>query len=128
VTEVTSRIEREASSSMTRYVVTTTGVLLAAGALLSLLFRGPRDAWAIWLSALVALAVQLAAHALGRIAGQTGGLVARMGVGALVRFLALVVYALLVALVFKLPVVAALISMAAFFFLTTLIEPLLTKS
>jgi len=112
---------------MTRYAVATAGALLIAGALFSLAFRGPRDATAIWTSALVALVVQLAAHALGRLAGQRGGLMARMGIGALVRFLALVVYALLVALVFKLPLVAALISVAAFFFLTTLIEPLLTR-
>ena len=112
---------------MTRYAVATAGVLAIAGALLSLAFRGPRDATAIWITAVVALVVQLAAHGLGRLAGKRGGLTARMGTGALVRFLALVAYAFLVALVFKLPVVAALISMAAFFFLTTLIEPLLTK-
>ena len=37
------------------------------------------------------------------------------------------VYALLVAKVFMIPLVAALISLAAFFFLSTLIEPLLIK-
>jgi hypothetical protein len=117
------------SGVMTRYTVATVGVLLVAGALLSFVFRGPRDAAAIWLSALVALVVQLVAFGLGRFVGQgPGGLMARLGTGALVRFMTLVVYALVVALVLKLPVVAALISMAAFFFLTTLIEPLLIKS
>ena len=52
---------------------------------------------------------------------------ARMGVGALLRLLTLVVYALLAAKVFTMPLVAALISLAAFFFLSTLIEPLLIK-
>jgi hypothetical protein len=51
-----------------------------------------------------------------------------MGTGAILRLLTLVVYAILVAKVFMLPLVAALISLAAFFFLSTLLEPLLIKS
>ena len=52
----------------------------------------------------------------------------RDSTGALLRFLAIIVWALLVAKVIMLPVTAALLSMAAFFFLTSLIEPLLIKS
>jgi hypothetical protein len=105
----------------------TVGVVLVSGMLLSLAFHGPGDAQAIWLSGAVAVAVQLTAFSLSRLAG-AGNLMARMGTGMLVRFVALVVYALVVAFLLKLPDVAALVSLATFFFLSTLIEPLLIKS
>jgi hypothetical protein len=110
-----------------RYAGATVGVIVVVGALLCLIFRGPGDAAAIWISAAVAVAVQLAASSLGRLAGHNN-VMARMGTGAILRLLTIVVYALLVAKVIMLPLVAALVSIAAFFFLTTLIEPLLIKS
>ena len=110
-----------------RYAVATVAVVLVVGALLSLAFRGPGDAGAIWLSAGIAVAVQLAAASLARIAGANNNLMARMGTGALLRLLTVVVYAILAAKVIGLPLVAALISLAVFLFLSTLIEPLLIK-
>jgi hypothetical protein len=111
----------------TRYSLATIGLVLVLGALFSLGFRGPGDLKAIWFSAAIAIGVQLAASALGRASGPHN-VMARMGTGALLRFLAIIVWALLVAKVIMLPVTAALLSMAAFFFLTSLIEPLLIKS
>ena len=112
----------------TRYLVAIVAVVVIAGAFLSLAFRGPGDMTAVWVSAAVALAVQVAAFAVTRSVGGGGGnLVTKMGTGALLRFLALVVYAVLTATVLHLPLVAALISIATFFFLTTLIEPLLIR-
>jgi hypothetical protein len=105
----------------------TVGLALLAGALLSLVFRGPGDRPAVWVSAAVAVAVQLAAFKVSHAAGRVS-LVARMGAGALVRFFALVAYALLVALALKLPPVAALVSLVTLFFLSTLLEPLLIKT
>ena len=110
----------------TRYVLAVLAVVVIAGAFLSLAFRGPGDMVAVWISAAVALGVQVAAFAVSRSVGQ-GNLVAKMGTGALLRFLALVVYAVLTATVLHLPAVAALISIATFFFLTTLVEPLLIR-
>lgn len=110
-----------------RHAALTIGVVVVAGALLSLLFRGPGDATAIWTSGIVAVIVQLAAFSLSRVVG-AGNIMARMGTGAILRLFALVAYALIVAFVLKLPTVAALVSLAAFFFLSTLIEPLLIKS
>jgi hypothetical protein len=75
----------------------------------------------------VAVVLQLAAFAVGRVAGQAG-LMARMGAGALVRFFGLVAYALVALLGLKLPAVAALVSLATFLFLSTLLDPLLIKS
>ncbi len=111
-----------------RYVLVTLGTVLVCGILLSLVFRGPGDGRAVWISATVAVAVQLMAFPLGRVAGLSGGLAARMGTGALVRFFAIVVYALLVVLVLHLPMTAALISLATFFFLSTVLEPVLIRS
>jgi hypothetical protein len=110
----------------TRYVLAIVAVVVIAGALLSLVFRGPGGMLAVWISAAVALVVQLAAFAAGRTIGR-GNLVAKMGTGALLRFLALVVYALLTATVLHLSLAPALISIATFFFLTTLVEPLLIR-
>jgi hypothetical protein len=98
------------------------------GAIFSFVFRGPGDAEAVWLSAAVAVAVQLVAASLGQVVGRNNNVMARMGVGMILRLVALVVYAVLVAKVIMLPAVAALISIAAFFFVTTLLEPLIIKS
>lgn len=114
------------SKGLGRYAIATIGVVLIVGGLLSLAFRGPGDVGAIWLSAGIAVAIQLAAFPLGRLAG-ANNLMARMGTGALLRLLTVVVYAILAAKVIAVPLVAALISLAAFLFLSTLIEPLLTK-
>ena len=111
-----------------RQAALTVGVVVVAGVLLSLAFRGPGDASAVWLSGAVAIAVQLAAFSLSRVAGAGNNITARLGAGALLRLVALVAYSLLVILVLKLPAVAALVSLATFFFLSTVIEPLLIKS
>jgi hypothetical protein len=120
-------VSTESGKGFSRYAMATVGVVLAVGALLSLAFRGPGDAAAIWLSAAIAVGVQLAAFPLGRLAG-VNNVMARMGTGAILRLLTIVVYAIVVAKVLMLPLPAALVSMAAFFFLTTLLEPLLIKS
>jgi hypothetical protein len=110
---------------MVRLVLLMAGVVLVIGGLLGALFRGPGEWQAIAVSAVVALVVQCAAFSLGRMMG-AGNLTARMGTGALLRFLSLPIYAVLV-FVLKLPAAAALISLAAFFFVSSVIEPLLIK-
>ncbi len=115
------------SQALARYALVVLGVVVVGGLLLSLAFHGPGDSTAIWASGAVAVALQLSAFAVGRRAGQAG-LMARMGAGALVRFFGLIAYALVAVLALKLPAVAALISMATFLFLSTLLDPLLIKS
>lgn len=115
------------TSNLWRYAATV-GVVLPVGLLLTRAFHGPGDTTAIWVSAAVAVVVQLTAFAIGRIVGRGGNLVGRMGSGALLRFFAIVAYAVVVALVVRLPVVSALLSLFVFFFLSTLLEPLLIKS
>jgi hypothetical protein len=108
------------------YAVVATASIALVGWLLTLAFSGPRDAAAIRLSALVALVVQLAAFAVTKMAGPRH-LVAGWGAGSLLRFLTLVVYALLAVEVLGLAPVAALVSLATFLFISTLIEPLFLK-
>jgi len=116
------------SKGLGRYAIATVGVVLVVGALLSLAFRGPGDLAAVWVSGAIAVAVQLVAFPLGRAAGANNNLMARMGTGALLRLLTVFIYAFVAAKLLALPLVAALVSLAAFFFLSTLLEPLLIKS
>jgi hypothetical protein len=115
------------SQALARYAAVVVGVVVVGGVLMSLIFHGPGDSSAIWTSGAVAVALQLAAFAVGRVAGRAG-LMARMGAGALVRFFGLVIYALVALLALKLPSVAALVSLATFLFLSALLDPLLIKS
>lgn len=112
--------------TLARQALLMAGVVLLVGGLLAAIFRRPGDLQAIGISGVVALVVQCTAFSLSRMVG-TGNLAARLGAGALLRFLALAIYAVLVVFVLKLPATAALISLAAFFFVSTVIEPLLIK-
>ena len=94
---------------------------------LTLLFSGEGDAQAIWTSAVVAWATQLAAFPVVRRLTATN-LVAGWGFGSLVRFGTLLVYALLGAFVLKLSITAALVSLALFYFVSMVIEPLFLRS
>jgi hypothetical protein len=112
--------------TLARQALLMAGVVLLVGGLLAAIFRRPGDRQAIVISGVVALVVQCTAFSLSRMVG-AGNLAARLGAGALLRFLALAIYAVLVVFVLKLPATAALISLAAFFFVSTVIEPLLIK-
>lgn len=113
--------------ALARYSVVVAAVVLVGAVLLGFVFRGVGDGTAIWISAAVAFGVQLLAVALGRAAGRVS-LAARMGTGAIVRFLGLVIYAVIAGLGFRLPLVAALISLAGFLFVSSLLEPLLIRT
>jgi hypothetical protein len=93
---------------------------------MSLVFRAPVEQRAIWISAAVAFATQLVAFSIAR---QSVGrnVVAGWGLGMLLRVVVLAVYALVIIGAFALPSGAALVSLAMFFFLSTLLEPLLLK-
>jgi hypothetical protein len=101
-------------------------LVAAVGWVLSMAFHGPGDAAAIRLSAVVAIVVQVVTFAAVKGVG-TRNMVAGWGAGALIRLLTLFVYGLAAVKMLGLPPVAALISIATFFFLTTLIEPLFLK-
>jgi hypothetical protein len=81
--------------------------LIAAGAgALTLVFTGPGDARAIWLSAVVAAVSQIAAFPAVRKL-TASNLMVGWGIGTLVRFLTLLAYALVGAFVLALPMSTA---------------------
>jgi hypothetical protein len=108
------------------YGLATVGIIAGAGALLAVGFRGPGDMPAIVLSAGVVLALQLITFSILTLVPERQ-IMAGWGVGTLLRLVTLVAYGFLVAKVLAMPVVAALISMATFLFLSTLIEPLFLR-
>ena len=130
MTTPASAVQRSRSGSATRrwltYAPTAIGSIAVVGWLLTLGFTGPGDAAAIRLSAIVAIAVQLTAFAITASLARRH-LVAGWGVGSLLRFLTLVMYALLAVKVLDIPPVAALVSLAVFLFISTLIEPLFLR-
>ncbi|MDQ6888449.1 MAG: hypothetical protein M3068_14340 [Gemmatimonadota bacterium] len=100
------------------------GTVLMSGWLLGLLFRSPPDRRAIWVSAAVAYGVQLLSWAILQISASYN-LFAGRGIGVLLRLATLAVYALAIVKAHGLPATAALISLAVFLFLCTLVESLL---
>ena len=80
----------------------------------------------ILVSAFLALAVQLVAFAVARMLRNKHLFVA-WGLGSAMRFVALGMYAIVVAKLWQAPVMAALLSFAAFLFVTTVFEPLFLK-
>src|SRR4051812_12496811 len=112
--------------SLAIYAVIVITVVAFIGWLLTLAFSGPRDFAAVGLSAIVVVVVQLAAFGMTKLLAPKGMLVG-WGAGALLRLATLVIYSLLVVKVLGMPAVPALISMVVFFFLSTLIEPLLLR-
>jgi len=108
------------------YALVAVASIALAGWLLTLGFTGPRDAAAIRLSAVVAAAVQLSAFAITKMLASRH-LVAGWGAGSLLRILTLVVYALVAVKVLGVAPVAALVSLATFLFVSTLVEPFFLK-
>ena len=108
--------------SWAAYAVTAVALIAIIGWLLTLAFPGPQDAAAIRLSAIVAIVVQLVAFAVTKAVAHHH-LIAGWGAGSLLRLMTLVVYALLAVNVLGVAPVAALVSLAAFLFLSTLVEP-----
>ena len=103
-------------------------VLIAlAGWAFTFVYESPDAARAVWTSAGVAFVVQVLSFAVLKLSAKTN-VMAGWGVGAILRFVVLGVYALVIVKALGLPSGAALLSLVAFFFLSTLLEPLLLKS
>ena len=103
------------------------GLVAVFGGLMTLVWPEPMARRAILVSAVLALVVQLFAFAVARLSVRTN-VIAGWGLGMLLRFVAVVVYALVAARSFGLPIAPALISLVAFFFVTSLVEPVLLKT
>lgn len=102
-------------------------LIAATLGLLHLLFRQPDERRALWIGAGIAVVVQLVAFLIARRMRQRN-VFAGWGLGVALRFVALAVVALVVAPSLDLPLTAALVGLAMFLFVSTLVEPLFLKS
>lgn len=109
------------------YAAIAAGLIAIAGALLSLPFDSPDERRSILVSAVLAFIVQIAAFTAIALASASN-IMTGWGLGVLVRLLVLVAYAFLVVQAVGLVPAAALISLATFFFLCTLVEPLVLQT
>ncbi len=107
------------------FAATTLAVVLAGGWVLTLVYPGDAARRAVLASGVVAVVVQLAAFAIARRAAVRQNAVAGWGLGALLRMAVLALYALVVVQALGLASVPAMVSLAVFFFVSTLVEPLL---
>lgn len=97
--------------------------LLLIGWLLTLYFRAPGDAAAIVAAGWVALGVQLLTFSVMRLVGREQVMVA-WGLGVLVRFAVVALWALVLVPALGLTATPALIGLVAFFFVSTVVEPI----
>jgi len=109
-----------------RYAAVIVAVIALVAWMLTLALSGPGATSAIGISAVVAALVQIAAFAVTKSI-MTRNVIAGWGAGSLVRFLTLFIYGLLAVKVLGLAPVPALLSLAVFFFLSTLLEPLFLR-
>jgi hypothetical protein len=108
------------------FAVASAAVIAVVALLFGLIFGSPADHRAIRISALIAYCVQLFGFIVVLLV-RTANIFAAWGLGMLLRLGTLAVFAFLVVRGMHLPPESALVSMVAFFFLTTLVEPVLLK-
>lgn len=108
-------------SPTVRFVGLATLAIATIGALFAVAFPAAADRRAILFSGVIALVVQIATFLFVRRAAPRR-VIAVWGLGAVVRFTVLIVYALVLLRPWGLPPTSALLSLATFFFVTTLIE------
>ncbi len=118
---------RHRLSGLAGFALVSFGLIALAAVGLTLIFHAPGDSRAIWISAGLAWATQVAAFPLVRRL-TTHNLMTGWGVGSLVRIGTLLVYTLVGALVLKLAMTPALVGLALFYFVTMVIEPLFLRS
>ena len=107
-------------------VIAAASIAALAAVLGAVVYTTPAAQRAVWVSAAAALGVQLFAFAVVLMAPRAN-VFAAWGLGALLRLVVLAVFALLLVKVMALPIAPALISLVTFFFVTTLVEPVLLK-
>jgi hypothetical protein len=112
--------------AVTRYALVTVVTITFVAWLLTLALTGVGATSAIGISALVATVVQIAAFSVTKMMASSN-IIAAWGAGALVRLVTLFVYGFLAVKVLALAAVPALLSLAIFFFLSTLLEPVFLR-
>lgn len=108
------------------FTLVTAAIALAGALILSRVFTAPLSGRAIWTSASLAIAVQLATYGVARRYAKRGDAMKGWGLGALIRVTVLLFYGLLFfgPWSLALPLEPALLSFALFVFGSMLVEPL----
>jgi hypothetical protein len=112
------------ASAVLKFSLAQAVLIVLVGYLLSrFLWTTPEAARAIWASAWLAAGVQVATFAIARLVARQN-LMAGWGLGVLLRFAAMAMWAFLGVKALGLDLTPALLSLVIFFFVSTLIEPL----
>lgn len=106
------------------YAAVTLALIAVISWLFTLGFRTAEARQAVLVSGVIAFIVQMIAFAIARQVGREQVFLG-WGIGSLLRLLTLAVYAMFVVKALGLPAGAALLSMATFFFVAIIVEPLL---
>jgi hypothetical protein len=101
-------------------------VIIALIGAIAWAFTGQAGRQVVLASACLALAVQMIAFAMARLL-QPRNLLLGWGLGSVLRLVTLVLYAIVVARLWRAPVTPALLSFVAFLFATTVVEPVFLK-
>lgn len=107
------------------YAATCAAIILAVGGV-AWAFTGPDGRPTVLAAAGVAFVVQLIAFAIARHM-MTGNVFLGWGLGSLLRLVTVALFALIVARLWRAPLTPALLSLAGFLFVTTVVEPLFLK-
>lgn len=111
---------------MALFAVVSLALIAGLAWVLTLAFDAPGAVRAIRISAGIAWVVQLFAFAVAKGMSKEN-LIAGWGIGVLMRLVTLGVYALAMVKALGLPPAPALVSLAAFLFVSTIVEPVLLK-
>ena len=114
--------EKSMARGVALYALACVVLIGLAGGVFTAVYGSAEERTAIWVSALVALVIQMVAFAIARILSDRGNGIAGWGIGAVICFVSLIVYGF-VSRALGLPLNAALLSLATYFSLTELIEP-----
>lgn len=111
---------------MLAFTFVTVAIAVLGALVLSRIFSEARSGRAIWTSAALAIAVQLATYGVARRYASRGDALKGWGIGAIIRVTVLVLYGLLFFGPWHvgLPLEPALLSFAVFVFASMLVEPL----
>ena len=110
---------------MTRFAILLFALVASLGWLLSLAFTTAPEKNALLVSGVLAAIVQLGTFWIVQVARRRNAVLAGWGAGAILRGFALVLYGLVFARLFGLPLAAALVSFAVFLFASMLLETFL---
>ena len=111
-----------------QFAVACAALIGALWVVLVLVMTGTATRHALSITAMTAFVVQVGAFLVARAMAQRKNVMAGWGIGVALRFGALAIFALIVVPRLGLPLSVSLLGLAAFLFVSTLIEPLFLKT